>query len=436
MEPDPYANQESSFSTRRQPVSRRPGEASRPSIRRPPDTENPVRGVQFDAPPGAGGGAGGGARGGTGPTSSAAPGLNRKRTLVRPERQRVDPTHRNYHYVQHTQQQNMPVQASTTGNRANLPIDEYDDFDEYDQGAPTHYTAQYGPESPGQSPTPSPTRPDIQRGKSILGREAPQRIPLKPEEPRAPARLTKTKSVLQKRKEEEMEREMTLWVFYCRTLTCCIPRSLLRCFGIPGRMQQQAWREKIGLISVILCLGATVGFLTFGFTQTVCSQPPVSFKVDQITNGYLIIHGRAYDLTLSSHPAAIGVPGGSNILYPPVSAGGFDASFMFQNVNSKCKGMITPTANSDILHDNNGNLGWYFPCNLFEPDGSTRVNESAGPYPGYACHTTNTARQAYYNLRVEGEVVFDWQAVKNTSRNLMVYSGYEVFYSMITLGAF
>ena len=121
MESDPYGGQQSSFSTRRQTVSRRPGEASRPSVRRNPDAERgvPRGGVQFDVPAGAGGG--------TGATSTAAPGLNRKRTLVRPERQRVDPTHRNYHYLQHTQQQNMPVQASTTGNRANVPIDEYDD---------------------------------------------------------------------------------------------------------------------------------------------------------------------------------------------------------------------------------------------------------------------------------------------------------------------
>ena len=323
----------------------------------------------------------------------------------------------------------MPVQASTTGNRANLLIDEFDD--DYEEPR-THYTTPRAPESPGQSPghSPghSPKQTGLNRGKSILGREVPQRVPLKPEppSPRGPARLTRDKSVRRKRKQvEQAPREMNAWVFYCRTITCCFPGSLLRCFGIPGRMQQQAWREKIGLISIILTLGLFVGFLTFGFTQAVCSQPPVSFTVSQITNGYLVIHGRAYDLTRSSHPAAFGIPAGSNVLYPPVNAGGLDASFMFQNVNSKCKGLITPTADSSILHDNNGNLGWYFPCNTFDPDGSTKVNQSEGPYPGYACHTTNTARQAYYGLRAEGEVVFDWQALQNTSRNLMAYSGYE-----------
>jgi len=421
MEEDPYAAQGASIGTRRQTISRRPGEASRQARPRQPDVEQPhTRGVQFDAPAGSGAGMQGGATG-----------LNRKKTLVRPERQRVDPTHRNYHYLQHTQQQNMPVQASTTGNRANVPIEDYDD----DEETPINYATTYAPESPGAyspgaSPGASPSRADISRGKSILQRDAPgKRIPLKPEPLPPVGRLTKSKTVSKRKRapaEEAAAREMTPWVFYCRTITCCFPGSLLRCFGIPGKMQQQAWREKIGLISVILTLGMFVGFLTFGFTQAVCSTPSISFSVNQISNGYLVIHGRAYDLTQSSHPAAIGVPAGSNVLYPPVNAGGLDASFMFQNVNSACKGMITPTANSDILHDNNGNLGWYFPCNLFNPDGSTPANESQGPYAGYACHTQVVARQAYYNLRVEGEVVYGWDAdLKNTSRNLMVYSGYR-----------
>lgn len=433
MDDSAYGAQTSSYSTRRPTVSRRPGEASRQPLTRPSDVEAgpPPRlggGVQFDGAAGAGTG------------TSGATGLNRKRTLVRPERQRVDPTHRNYHYLQHTQQQNMPVYASTTGNQANVELDEWDDYDYQQEGQ--YYGTSYGPESPGaspgQSPRHSPPQPEIARGKSILGREAPQqRTPLKPEQALqpVPTRLTKSKSVrrARKREQEQVQREMTPWVLYCRLLTCCIPNALLRCFGIPNSMQQQAWREKIGLISLILLLGATVGFLTFGFTQAVCSTPAISFTVGQITNGYLVIHGRAYDLTQSSHPAAIGIPAGTNVLYPPVNAGGYDASFMFQNVNSQCFGLITATANSDILQDSNGNLGWYFPCNLFNPDGSTAPNETVGPYNGYACHTMTAARQAYYNLVVTGEVLYDWEALQNSSRNLVSYSGYITTFSTVLI---
>jgi chitin synthase len=40
--------------------------------------------------------------------------LGRKRSLIRPERQRMDPSHPNYHYRKHAQRMN--VQPSTTGN--------------------------------------------------------------------------------------------------------------------------------------------------------------------------------------------------------------------------------------------------------------------------------------------------------------------------------
>jgi chitin synthase len=413
-----YTPENSPVHTRTASTTRRPGEASRLPIERSSnDVEAGLVGrrtpVQYDSSAAQGQSNQGGASGL----------LNRKRTLVRPERQRVDPTHRNYHYLQHTQQQHMHVQASTTGNRADAPIEGYDYDDE--EESQFQYTDTYNADSPLPSPGQS-SRTDLMRGKSILGRQSPQRIPLKREEPPTERhRLRKSKPGTAKRQQQHYaSRAVMPWTIYCRTITCCFPGSLLRCFGIPGRAQQRAWREKIGLISVIIFLGAMVGFLTFGFTQAVCSAPPLSFQVNQITNGLLIIHGRAYDLSRSSHPAAIGVPLQSNVLYPPVNAGGLDASFMFQNVNSKCKGLVTATSNSSILQDNNGNLGWYFPCNLFKPDGSTTVNFTTGPYNGYACHTTALARKSYYNLRVEGEVVFDWDTLKNSSRNLVVYSGY------------
>src|SRR5579859_3287145 len=119
MDTSNYSNQNVTSPTRQPLTGRRPGEASRqPLDNRPSDVEAGL-GVQF--PPGS---SGGGAAAGQG--SSLANMLNRKRTLIRPERQRVDPTHRNYHYLQHTQQQHMPVQASTTGNLADAPIADYD----------------------------------------------------------------------------------------------------------------------------------------------------------------------------------------------------------------------------------------------------------------------------------------------------------------------
>ena len=113
----------------------------------------------------------------------------------------------------------------------------------------------------------------------------------------------------------------------------------------------------MGLISVILCIMAFVGFLTFGFTQTVCGTPPVRLRVNHVDTGFLILHGEAYDLSQSHHPAAYGIPLDANVLYDlPVKHGGQDGSFLFQNVNGKCKGLITLAKGSDVPTNANGDL--------------------------------------------------------------------------------
>ena len=45
---------------------------------------------------------------------------------------------------------------------------------------------------------------------------------------------------------------------------------ILACFGFDSKAKRRAWREKMGLLSLILYIMAFVGFVTFGFTQAVC----------------------------------------------------------------------------------------------------------------------------------------------------------------------
>jgi chitin synthase len=225
-------------------------------------------------------------------------------------------------------------------------------------------------------------------------------------------------------REAELIKPPSLWNIYCAIITFWCPDFILRCFGKPAKAQQRAWREKMGLISIILMVMAFVGFLTFGFTATVCGTPPVRMKANAVDNGFLIIHGKAYNLVSSKHPAAIGVPNGANVLFDlPIKNGGRDASFLFQQVNGKCKGLINKAPGSDVVSDAQGNLGWYFPCQLFAQDGSTQPNKTEGPYLGYQCHTTPDARKAFYSLRSSGDVYFKWEDLNNSTRNLAVYSG-------------
>ena len=230
---------------------------------------------------------------------------------------------------------------------------------------------------------------------------------------------------LQRQKEKDSARPPSLWNVYCSIVTFWCPDAVLKCFGKPQKPQQRAWREKMGLLSIILLICAGVGYLTFGFTQTVCPNGGGErLRINKVGSGFLIIHGEAFDLSKSHHPLARGIPDNTNVLYDlPEKHGGQDASFLFQNVNGACKGLITAAPNSDVPTDDSNDLAWYFPCNTFNQDGSSKPNLTIPYYLGYACHTSSTARSAFYDLKTAGEVYFTWDDIKNSSRNLMVWGG-------------
>lgn len=258
-----------------------------------------------------------------------------------------------------------------------------------------------------------------------LDRSGSKRVPNKLHRAASKKEREMQEKELRRQKIHEENGALTAWGSYCHVITFWAPNIILACFGKKMKEQQRAWREKIGLVSLIMLVMTFVGFLTFGFTATVCPEGgPLRLQINKIGDGYMIFHGQAYDLTRSQHPLARGVPAGSNVLFdvdPP--GGGKDGSFLFQNVNGACKGLITLAEGSDVPTDSEGNLAWYFPCNLYNQDGSSAPNLTIPYYLGYACHTLKPGREAFYDLRSSGDVYFTWDNVKNKSRNLMVYSG-------------
>lgn len=178
----------------------------------------------------------------------------------------------------------------------------------------------------------------------------------------------------------------------------------------------------MGLVAIIVFLMAGVGFITFGFTQTVCRARPTRYETQHVEKNFLIVHGFAYDLGKWSHPAVSGVfSGQGNPLFEaPFNAGGMDASFLFQKVNQRCKTIITLASGSSVSVDSKGNLGWYFPCNLYDQYGTT------GPtLTGYDsatnCHTQAAARNQFNALPQNAQVYYTWDDVMNNKRNLAVY---------------
>lgn len=315
--------------------------------------------------------------------------VGRKRSLIRRDRTRLTPDDPQYHYAQVVAQEADHLNVEPSTSNYNPVADEVPLED-------LHYEREEDSEV---------TR---LKGKEVYG--------LNDE-------TAKRQSMPIPMKKQKPSERFVFWPIYCQLVTFWAPAPLLSLFGMKTKDRQFAWREKIGLVTVILYMGAFVAYLTFGFTRTVCSNQPIRVRNNEVSNGYIIVNGRAFDLTRSSHPQAAGIPAGSNVLYPPINAGGQDGSFLFQNVNGNCKDLITPRENCSIPYDDDGNLAWYMPCNLFKQDGSSSPNFTEPYYPGWGCHTSATARDAYYSMEVTGNVYFTWDDVRNSTRRLIVYNG-------------
>lgn len=368
--------------------------------------------------------------------------VERKRSLVRPERNNLHNPNNPHHYyaqVATQEQDHLNVNPSTTGidptrldrsnskksyksNGANSGYNQRNSEDYIQSHQPNHGEIQLDDLNP-ESSSEQDFRP---RGREIYGLNDEYDSPFQKQSQKqssAPLLASAQYRERQKQQRKNADNGLSFWQVYCYVITFWAPGSILKLFGMPKKERQMAWREKIALVTVILYLGAFVAYLTFGFTRTVCDTSVMRLRNNEVNSGYLIINGKAYDLTQSSHPEAAGITSGTNILYPPINAGGKDASFLFQNVNGNCKGLIKPRSNCSIPYDDE-DLAWYMPCKLFAQDGSSSPNFTESKYyDGWGCHTSTTARDAYYSLKSTGDVFFTWDDIKNSSRNLVVYSG-------------
>jgi chitin synthase len=180
---------------------------------------------------------------------SSSYGVQRKKSLVRPERERIDPNHRQYHYRQRAAEhasRDGAFSASTTGN---APL--YAAGSE-EVGSSTAIQVQPHAAPP---PPPPPQRHrslrdrvvPVRRGKSILGREDPDtskdrpnhplpRTPIQPQtrvpSPPDPVPNTLKKKPLSNDDDGKEARNWpSCWYAYSLVVSCWIPNFLLRAFG-------------------------------------------------------------------------------------------------------------------------------------------------------------------------------------------------------------
>ncbi|GAA5867216.1 hypothetical protein JCM3774_002377 [Rhodotorula dairenensis] len=407
-------------------------------------------------------GAGAGAAGGSNATD-----FKRKKSLVRPDRERVDEHHRLYNYRQHAAAMEAEgrgtAAVSRTGHYASaglpIPVTPAEVSGRAagpgiaaatggSVGPPHPHAHAHGRPVPESAAAAAPSNTQsLRRGKSILAREegmanesglnlfkrsgtVRRRGPKGQQQQQQ--QVLPGGAYEQNRRAKQKGKPMSPWMIYCQIITACLPSPLLKCFGLKTKDRRNAFREKLGLLSIIALCMTFVGFLTFGFTKVACGKPALRYRAGTIGTGSMIFHGYDYDMDRFSHPAAAGIAEGSNPLYDVFDAAAKDGSFLFQKVNQRCLDVITPAAGTGITHNGN-EMGWYMPCNMFNQWGSTTPNFTAYA-EGYTCHTQGDARTQFAELtksRRQGQVYFEWSDLKNASRNLGVYDGSVLDFSLL-----
>ncbi|KAE9388610.1 glycosyltransferase family 2 protein [Gymnopus androsaceus JB14] len=307
--------------------------------------------------------------------------VGRKKSLVRPDREKIEPGHRQWHYrTRIAQAEEDGARVEVHPSKSGLAL--------FKRG---NTLLRKKTQSSSQVPMLESSEP---KHRSCLGDFAPG--------PKGP------------------------WMVYCYLLTILAIPPLLRACGMRTPEQQRAWREKIGLISIVLGLMAGVGFITFGFTEVVCGTPPNTFHGgaigdENIGTSSVTINGYDYDFSNFKHPAAGSTFNGSTnpLITGGWDLGGNDASFLFQNVNQNCLGLITRASGSSITGSGN-DLDWYFPCNVKSQYGTTSPN-TTGSDSTTNCHASSTARTDFSEMSPQGQVYFTWSDVHSTNRSLAVY---------------
>lgn len=240
----------------------------------------------------------------------------------------------------------------------------------------------------------------------------------------------------------------SVWQVYCNVLTFIIPAYLLRTLGgMKSKQRQQAWREKIGLISVIMALTVFVGFFTFAFNSAVCGQhiPRVHYK--KIPTDSAVVHGTLYNISTLLN-SADAIYERSETARPDALeiwqyAGASDASLLFQNVNGNCANFVSSELkNHPVPMTLDKQFSYYYPCVLLNLNGSPRGNPlqqrithrgggggrfGRGPDGASAnaafCHLPEGSRDYLYNLGCNIDVYYSWQDLKDINNDLVVYLG-------------
>ncbi|KAJ3296492.1 hypothetical protein HDU79_006517 [Rhizoclosmatium sp. JEL0117] len=227
-----------------------------------------------------------------------------------------------------------------------------------------------------------------------------------------------------KRKNKAGEIKTNPWVYASWALTCCFPTIFVdKCLGKKDPLVQQAWREKVALCIIIGFMMAIVGFMTFGFQNSVCpavTSSTTHLRYLDITTGsnQIAMHGLLYAVSPSASKNHVGI---TNLL---ANAQGADVSLLFPPPRGQgaCRGLdnaqyplfpctATRPASQDYMWPNQTIL-------------NTITNATERNNPLLGCH--NIPQSSFRSIQLKGDLVYDYLDVFNSvkkGRNVMIYSG-------------
>ncbi|KAJ9088729.1 hypothetical protein DSO57_1020262 [Entomophthora muscae] len=209
------------------------------------------------------------------------------------------------------------------------------------------------------------------------------------------------------------------WVMFSYAVTFYAPVFLLKMLGKHTREIQQAWREKMALVSIIFTMCLAVGFLTFGLQQVLCGSSTLNripFR-NGLSPDLVSMGGQVYNISRFYHPSVDSwSEGGSLADVPFPDAGGKDISFLFQDTIHSCRNIIT-LLNPASPYEAPATA---FPCVVVSRD--SIPDHNANP-EHHGCHTGMPTRSFFARLPLVGDLYFTWDEINQAQGRYMVYNG-------------
>lgn len=389
-----------------------------------------------------------------------------KKVLTRRDRTALQPSDRSYFYTKHAvESSSILVMPSSTGSNPKESLQ----FTRSNKNNGTRAvplgqgplstprlpyensfsSRQLGPVDLNQTTLSMPIRSAANTGKEVTEKEYQDSVKSIPQFELSPKRIT-------------------AWEVYCNIITFPFFKPVLQMMGLVRPQQQKAWREKIGMLSIILYLTVFVGFFTFGFSSSVCNNTLPRIHFSSIPHDAVVIRGVTFNISgLTHHPPipqlhqivrTLHLHGKKKIAFSlsPGShttlldyAGGKDASLLFQphhTDKSNCNEFILYSNNSHRIVDPH-RPAQYYPCVMLNLDGTfvsplapdQRYKRFSSKVPSFSiefrdsCHLSSPSKNYDNALPRIKDVYYSWKDIEDTNRPIVVYLSHVIDLSRLKL---